>query len=132
MKLLTYVSPVSGKETVGVLSDDGKSVIDLKIAAGADRAAAFSDMLALIDAGEAGLRLAEEIKRAWPAAAACALDGIAYPRSDPCPAPDSGLPRLRGAFGQQSQAHKRTHRAAGAADPAGLVPATGLLQEQPL
>ena len=76
MKLLTYVCPASGKETVGVLSDDGKSVLDLKAAAGADRAATFSDMLALIDAGEEGFRLAREIRRAWPAASARALAGL--------------------------------------------------------
>jgi 2-keto-4-pentenoate hydratase/2-oxohepta-3-ene-1,7-dioic acid hydratase in catechol pathway len=76
MKLLTYVCPNTAAEKIGVLSDDGTSVLDLKAAAGADGAALFADMLSLIDAGDDGLRRAEALRRAWPQAAARPLAGL--------------------------------------------------------
>ena len=76
MKLLTYVCPTSGAEKVGILSEDGKSVLDLKSASGPDNSAVFSDMLALIDTGSEGLRRAEEAKRTWPGKAVLPLDGL--------------------------------------------------------
>lgn len=84
MKLLTFRCPKTGAERIGALDDAGTSVLDLQAAA-QDGDTMFSDMLALIDTGDDGLRKAEALKRDWPQAAARPLDGLAILAPIPVP-----------------------------------------------
>jgi 2-keto-4-pentenoate hydratase/2-oxohepta-3-ene-1,7-dioic acid hydratase in catechol pathway len=76
MKLLTFQCADSGSERIGVLDDAATSVLDLRAAAQRRGDDVFADMLALIDAGDEGLRRAEALRRAWPEGAARPLDSL--------------------------------------------------------
>jgi 2-keto-4-pentenoate hydratase/2-oxohepta-3-ene-1,7-dioic acid hydratase in catechol pathway len=76
MKLLTYQESVAAPECVGVLSEDGKSVLDLKAAAGPEHAGIFSGMLSLVDSGASGLMHAEELRAKWPESASRSLAAV--------------------------------------------------------
>jgi 2-keto-4-pentenoate hydratase/2-oxohepta-3-ene-1,7-dioic acid hydratase in catechol pathway len=78
MKLATFLSP-SGAPAIGVVDPARGAVLDLSAAAralGRQADARFADMLALIDAGPAGLDAARQLATAWPREAAVALAGL--------------------------------------------------------
>lgn len=76
MKLLSFDSPDAARVRVGVLSSDEQTVLDLKVAAGSEHAEIFDDMLSLIDAGDDGLKYAEDIRKSWPTSAERALSSL--------------------------------------------------------
>jgi 2-keto-4-pentenoate hydratase/2-oxohepta-3-ene-1,7-dioic acid hydratase in catechol pathway len=78
MKLATFLGR-NDAPAVGVVDPARGAVLDLRAAArflgqGMDRA--FEDMLALIDAGPAGLERARRLAAAWPDDAQVALEGL--------------------------------------------------------
>jgi 2-keto-4-pentenoate hydratase/2-oxohepta-3-ene-1,7-dioic acid hydratase in catechol pathway len=78
MKLATFLSP-SGAPAIGVVDPTRGAVLDLSAASralGSQADARFADMLALIDAGAAGLDAARQLAAAWPREAAVALAGL--------------------------------------------------------
>ncbi|MBN8919950.1 MAG: fumarylacetoacetate hydrolase family protein, partial [Rhizobiales bacterium] len=72
MKLATFVN-TDGKAAIGVVDTVRKAILDLSAASGGD--ADFRDMLALIDAGRAGLEKARAVAANWPDAAVRPLAG---------------------------------------------------------
>lgn len=63
-------------QCVGALGADGRSVLDLRAAATESRSTIFTDMLALIDAGDDGIQYTLDLSRAWPEHANRPLEGI--------------------------------------------------------
>ena len=78
MKLATFLDS-SGAPAIGVVDPARGAVLDLAAASRARGPQAderFADMLALIDAGPAGLDTARQLAAAWPREAAVALAGL--------------------------------------------------------
>ncbi|HXW23666.1 MAG TPA: fumarylacetoacetate hydrolase family protein [Xanthobacteraceae bacterium] len=78
MKLATFIGP-SAAPAIGVVDVARGAVLDLRSAAralGRPADATFADMLALIDAGPAGLDAARQLAADWPREAAVALAGL--------------------------------------------------------
>ena len=72
MKLATFIRP-NGAPAIGVVDTARSAVLDL---AAAHAGGPFADMLALIDAGPAGLEEARQLAAAWPRAAEIPLAGL--------------------------------------------------------
>jgi 2-keto-4-pentenoate hydratase/2-oxohepta-3-ene-1,7-dioic acid hydratase in catechol pathway len=78
MKLATFIGP-NAAPAIGVVDPARGAVLDLRSAAralGKPADATFADMLALIDAGQAGLDAARQFAADWPREAAVALAGL--------------------------------------------------------
>jgi 2-keto-4-pentenoate hydratase/2-oxohepta-3-ene-1,7-dioic acid hydratase in catechol pathway len=77
MKLATFVR-ADGSAAVGAVDTKGNRILDLQAASQATQGGAdpaFASMLALIDAGPAGLDRARTLEKSWPAAASVPLEG---------------------------------------------------------
>ncbi|MBV9426349.1 MAG: FAA hydrolase family protein, partial [Bradyrhizobiaceae bacterium] len=78
MKLATFTGR-NDAPAIGLVDTARGAVLDLAAAARASGRPAdgrFADMLALIDAGEAGLAEAQRLAAAWPVEAAIPLAGL--------------------------------------------------------